>query len=137
MTHYNANMKPNTKYVRINGRLAHQYTTACKPFKNSNGQLYGHWEAGGVAYSDGGGMRYVVYSYGAHWPLYVWDDETQRWYGNSDKNSVTTSRHRTAAHPRLTDADTMHWLPLEAIRLLAREGFKALAAARIQGVTFG
>jgi len=138
MTHYNANMKPNVTYTRINGRLAHQYVSQCKPFKNSNGQLYGHWEAGGVAYSDGGGMRYVVYSYGKHWPLFVWDDETQRWYGNSDKHSVTTSKHRTYAHPRLitNTNDTIHWIPLEAIRLLAREGYGALAAARIQGVTF-
>jgi hypothetical protein len=136
MTHYNANMKPNVTYTRINGRLAHQYVSKCKPFKNSNGQLYGHWEAGGVAYSDGGGMRYVVYSYGKHWPLFVWDDESQCWYGNSDKNSVTTTKHRTYANPSRAVASTIHWLPLEAIRLLAREGYGALAAARMQGVTF-
>lgn len=42
---------------------------------------------------------YVVYSYGYHWPLYVYDFETQKWYGNEDKYSVTTSRHATQTNP--------------------------------------
>lgn len=136
MTHYNANMKPNVTYTRINGRLAHQYVSQCKPFKNSNGQLYGHWEAGGVAYSDGGGMRYVVYSYGKHWPLFIWDDETRCWYGNSAKHSMTTTKHRTYANPSRADASTILWLPLGAMKLLARDGYRALAEAVLQGVKF-
>ena len=42
---------------------------------------------------------YVVYSYGAHWPLYIYDYNTQQWYGNSDKHSVTTSKHYTKLNP--------------------------------------
>ena len=132
MPHYNANMQPGTRYVRVNGRQARLWTTQRVPFKNSNGQLYGHWEGAGVPFSEGSAMRYVVYSYGRHWPLFVWDDATQRWYGNSDRHSVTTTKHRTYAHPDGYSSD-MHWLPLRAMILLAREGYTALAAARLEG----
>lgn len=144
MPHYNSDMRPGIRYTRINGRKASDYVTKRVPFTNSNKQLYGHWEGAGVPYSEGSAMRYVVYSYGDHWPLFVWDDASQRWYGNSDRHSVTTSKHRTYAHPRLATGDTtnsdttnsdntIHWLPLMSIRLLAREGYAALAAARVHG----
>lgn len=136
MAHYNANMKPGTRYVRTTGREASQWVTQRVPFKNSNGQLYGHWEGSGVPYSEGNGMRYVVYSYGTHWPLFVWDDASQRWYGNADKHGPTTTKHRTFAHPECYASD-VKWLPLMAMRLLAREGYQALAAARVHGANLG
>ena len=45
----------------------------------------------------GGGDFYVVYSYGEHWPLFVHKNGT--WYENSEKYSVTTSKHRSQSHP--------------------------------------
>jgi len=45
--------------------------------------------------------RYVVYSYGKHWPLFIWDAQTQRWYANVSKYSVTTSKHRSTTHPHI------------------------------------
>lgn len=42
---------------------------------------------------------YVVYSYGHHWPIFVYDFETQQWFENSDKFSVTTSKHTTMLCP--------------------------------------
>ena len=42
---------------------------------------------------------YVVYSYGTHWPLYIYDYNTQQWYGNSDKCSVATSKHYSRLNP--------------------------------------
>ncbi len=36
---------------------------------------------------------YTVYSYGNHYPMYVWDDLAQQWYGNRDKFSRTTTKH--------------------------------------------
>ena len=41
--------------------------------------------------------KYVVYSYGYHWPLFIY--ERGVWYENIDKHSVTTSKHRTQTHP--------------------------------------
>lgn len=40
---------------------------------------------------------YVVYSYGSHWPLFIYRDGT--WYENGDKYSMTTSHHRGYCHP--------------------------------------
>ena len=115
---------------RINGRLCRGYVQGRKPFRNSNGQLYAEWMAAGVPYADTPvGMRYVVYSYGQHWPLHIWDDASQQWFTNADKHSMTTSRHHSQSHP-LCDTTP---LPLMAMRLLAREGYPALVAARLHG----
>ena len=45
--------------------------------------------------------RYVVYSYGTHWPLFVWQasDGGGAWFENQDRYSPTTSKHRSQAHP--------------------------------------
>lgn len=56
------------------------------------GSLYARWETA----SDGTRM-YAVYSYGEHWPLFVNHDGT--WYENSERYSVTTSKHRSLTHP--------------------------------------
>ena len=42
---------------------------------------------------------YVVFSYGMHWPLFIYSCNDNRWYGNSDKYSVTTSRHYSKLNP--------------------------------------
>lgn len=76
------------KQVRINGRSAREYVRARKPFRNSNNQLYSLWETP---------LLYVVYSYGSHWPLFVWDGF--QWYENEERYSRTTTQHRSNAHP--------------------------------------
>ena len=43
---------------------------------------------------------YTVYSYGDHWPMYVWDDMAQQWYGNATKCwSRTTAKHTNQFNP--------------------------------------
>jgi hypothetical protein len=42
---------------------------------------------------------YVVYSYGEHFPMYVYDYTTREWYANSDKYSPTTSKHQSQCRP--------------------------------------
>ena len=79
-----------TKTPRINGRKCRPFVQDRKAFQNSNGQLYAKWETPDL---------YVVYSYGDHWPLFMWAGRTDTWYQNADKFSPTTSRHRTYAHP--------------------------------------
>lgn len=41
--------------------------------------------------------RYVVYSYGDHWPLFIYEDG--KWYENADKYSRTTSKHHGQLRP--------------------------------------
>ena len=72
-------------------------------FKTNNGTLYG-------VHIDN---KYVVFSYGQHFPLFIYVDG--RWFENSDKYSVTTSKHHSYAHPR---AETTE-LNTAGMRLLA------------------
>jgi hypothetical protein len=61
-------------------------------FKNTNGTLFGRWETPNL---------YVVYSYGEHFPLFLCDGMlNMAWAMNTDKYSVTTSKHFSQAHPR-------------------------------------
>jgi len=94
---------------RINGRKARDYTTDRKDFRNSNGQLYGLTLPSG---------DYVVYSYGQHWPLYLFREG--QWYGNEDRYSSTTSHHRTYAMPRFT-AKPIQWMGKDELQRLIRE----------------
>lgn len=71
---------------RITNRHAGAHAGAHTPFQGSN--LYGEALPGG---------GFVVYSYGPHWPLYVWDG--CQWYENADRYSNSTTRHAAAAHP--------------------------------------
>lgn len=48
---------------------------------------------------DSGETAYVVYSYGAHYPLFIYHYATDTWFENEDRYSVTTSKHRSQAHP--------------------------------------
>lgn len=69
--------------------------------------------------------RYVVYSYGEHWPLFVaeWlDDGPVTWYENIDKYSATTSRHKSQAHPHVNT------MPMDAgaMRIIATFGTAGL-----------
>jgi hypothetical protein len=41
--------------------------------------------------------KYIVYSYGYHFPIYACIGG--KWYKNTDKYSVSTSRHQSQAHP--------------------------------------
>lgn len=79
-----------SKIVKTTNRDCRRYVTNCVAFDNSNGQLYGRRTSTGL---------YIVYSYGPHWPLYIYCPETDQWFENEDRASVTTSHHRTYARP--------------------------------------
>lgn len=86
----------------VTGREARAKVQAAEAFRTSNGQLYGEWVSPNT---------YVVYSYGEHWPLFVWDAATTRWLENEDRLSQTTSKHRSQAHPHVpTELHSRDWL---------------------------
>ena len=61
-----------------------------KEFNGSN--LFARWH----------GKVYVVYSYGEHYPMFLWiapDRADGGWYENSDKYSRSTSKHHSQARP--------------------------------------
>ncbi len=78
------------KLIRTTNRGAGDYVRNGVPFTNSNGQLYGKWVSP---------QLYVVFSYGEHWPLFMFSTDTLRWYANEDKASRTTSCHYSYAFP--------------------------------------
>lgn len=45
---------------------------------------------------------YIVYSYGKHFPIAVYNLDTNTWYINTDKFSVTTSRHQSIVKQAVT-----------------------------------
>ena len=104
-------MKPK----RTTGQGARSYVQAQQPFTNSNDQLYGQWETPQI---------YVVYSYGDHWPLFMWNDVLKLWFENEEKYSATTSKHRSSTHPHTpTEKRTRQWLrkQIQEQRQLTRE----------------
>jgi len=78
------------KQVRTSNSNARFYVKDLIQFKGSN--TFGIWKK---THNDD--MLYVVYSYGYHWPLFIYDN--QKWYENSSYASPTTSKHESQLHP--------------------------------------
>ena len=110
---------------RINGRTARPYVQRKEPFKNNNGQLFAVWV--GLDGIENNNSRYVVYSYGPHWPLFVYVPKADTWFENKEKYGSTTSKHRTFTHPH---CDTVP-LSLENVKLLDRLGYTSMAYERL------
>lgn len=108
-------MSTSKKPPRVANKDARAYVQQRKPFQGSN--TYG------ACIED----RYVVYSFGAHFPLFVYDDG--RWFANSDRYSLTTTKHRGQLHP-LTDCSL---LPLSGMCDLADYGFLGTLTRRLVG----
>jgi hypothetical protein len=89
-----------------------------------------------TVWSEAQGPLYIVYSYGDHFPIYVYDHAAGMWFGNDDKYSPTTSRHQTYARPRLAQpypACTSHtnditWVAAGELRDLVHAGSYAAYA---------
>ena len=107
-------MKP----IRIANRNARLYVETLTPFIGSN--LFAEFRTD----------RYVVYSYGSHFPLFIYSRLTNRWYANSDRYSQTTSKHRSQCYPFNTDKPPMD-IDTTGMQLLASEGFLSLVYHRM------
>jgi hypothetical protein len=103
------------KPVRTTVQRSWQCVSALTPFETSNGNLFGHWRI-----LDTGIRAFVVYSYGEHWPLYIYfaSEKDPGWAGNMLKRSVTTSKHLSCAAPRgdAPHSDTIQWADTNALR---------------------
>ena len=65
---------------------------------------------------------YTVYSYGHHFPMFVYDADANVWVENTDRYSVTTSKQRTQLHPL---CDTIR-RPMDDVLMVIRDGVCAL-----------
>lgn len=86
---------------------------------------YSMWSTWHIESTD---KHYVVYSYGHHFPMYIYDDGTAQWFGNKDKFSRTTSKHQSQARPRDVD---ITWLSIDDMRTLAVVGYTELLRRRL------
>jgi hypothetical protein len=113
--------------MKIANRDARQYVQRQHPFTGNN--LYATFWCANPSSTDPGDNGYAVFSYGAHWPLFVCVNGV--WYENEDRRSRTTSKHRSQTHPHVdTVPASTEWL----IRLI-RKGYTAVARDRvIEGV---
>ena len=78
--------------MRVSNKNAREYVNKKVDFNGSN------------AFGRNHSMKkkkYVVYSYGYHFPIYVF--KRGKWYGNSDKYSVSTSKHQSQLRPHNVD----------------------------------
>ena len=94
---------------RIANRNAREYVQRNEPFQGSN--MFGGFDDD----DQGSNTPYVVYSYGTHFPMFIYLGNT--WYENSDKYSVTTSKQQTQAHPQM---DTIKMTTKEMKELLKK-----------------
>lgn len=73
--------------IKTTNKEAIKYINSQEEFKGSN------------TFSEWVNDNYIIYSYGKHFPIYMYEPRFDRWYGNSDKYSVTTSKHQSQLKP--------------------------------------
>lgn len=103
---------------RVSNNKCRPYVTERKQFQGSN--LYGIYPINDV---------YTVYSYGDHFPLFIYTEG--RWFENSDGYSSSTTRHKSHTRPTATTNTTL--LPTDHMRHLASHGYQSLAKERVMG----
>lgn len=95
------------------------FTSAKREFKANN--IFADWVR------DENGARYIVCSYGQHWPMYIYDSTTDQWYANSSKYSVSTSKHSSQARPNIRAGTTTTTEPAAFIPLHVDDMIKVAA----------
>jgi hypothetical protein len=107
--------------ARVANRHCRKYVQEKEEFLGNN--LFGKWE---------NEHMYVVYSYGNHWPLFVYLAESGTWLENESRTSVTTSKHRVQAHPMTDTVSVSAKDAFEVVRLAGRGYQVARQPAYIQ-----
>ena len=106
---------------RVSNAGSRSYVQDRLAFRNHNDTMWG------VYRTD----RYTVYSYRADWPLFIAVQPIAGgevlWFENSSKYSVTTSRHRSQAHPLCPTT----FLSREDMVTLDRRGYRDFMAVRL------
>ena len=70
---------------------------------------------------------YIVYSYGEHFPMWVYDYGSGNWYGNQDKYSRTTSKHQSITRP----PNIHQWFDTETLKRVINMGLSGVVAHRM------
>tara|TARA_R110002012_G_scaffold44746_1_gene119529 strand:+ start:56 stop:418 length:363 start_codon:yes stop_codon:yes gene_type:complete len=78
--------------MKVANKNASKYVDELKVFEGSN-----TFAENKVSFDDEG--LYVVYSYGYHFPMYIYDRQAGIWVGNEDRYSMSTSKHQSQCRP--------------------------------------
>jgi hypothetical protein len=78
--------------MKVANKNARQYVDELKVFEGSN-----TFAENKVSFDDEN--LYVVYSYGYHFPMYIYDRQAGIWVGSNDSYSVSTSRQQSQCRP--------------------------------------
>lgn len=112
----------NNGLERVNNKDSAFYVRNQYEFQGSN--MYG------INLEGQNHRTYVVYSYGTHFPMFVWDYNTFEWYENTDRFSRTTSKQQNQCRPE-------YGIPLtnkfdtDAMKQIATMGYNGFIAQRL------
>ena len=110
--------------MRVSNSKAREYVNKLEEFQGSN--TMGKW----VSYDEGMTKLYIVYSYGHHFPMYVYDDNEDTWVGNKDRYSQSTSRHQSLLKP---SGGVDIWLDTDELKsLVSNKGIVGLTISKAQ-----
>ena len=98
--------------MRVSNNKARQYVEKLEEFQGSN--TFGKWHSWG----EGARKLFVVYSYGHHFPMYVYDQVSNMWIGNKDKFSQSTTRHQSQLRPSSIGL----WVDTDDMQSVVRDG---------------
>jgi len=103
--------------MRVSNNKARDYVNGFKEFQGSN--TFAKWWHSSEESVDKIELIekiYVVYSYGHHFPMYIYDSEQNKWIGNKDKYSQSTTRHQSQLRPSEVDM----WLNTDEMKDVVR-----------------
>lgn len=104
------------------------------PFQGNN--IFALW-----VHADGSPtLRYAVFSYGDHFPMYVWegmaDGSMGAWFRNTDRWGRTTSKHQGQAYPHRVNVENMTPMDTDSMITIVEYGIAGLAAGK-HGTSWG
>jgi hypothetical protein len=114
------------KLKSVPNNRCREYVQRREPFQGSN--LWGTWHTSTIVESKG--KFYVVYSYGHHFPIYIYDEATEQWFANKDKFSQSTSKHQSQARP-VWEGTELQWLNTGCMVMLSTLGYNEFAKRRV------
>jgi len=113
--------------MRVSNNKARQYVEKLEEFQGSNTK--GIWHSWDNIWEGGPKKLYVVYSYGHHFPMYIYDEEQNKWVGNKDRFSQSTTRHQSQLRPSSIGL----WVDTEEMQSIVREqGLVGLTISKAQ-----
>lgn len=104
----------------ITNNIARSFVQTHEHFTANN--IFAHWDDCRSPEGEFVGRVYIVYSYGLHYPMFIYDPATNQWYENADKYSPTTSKHRSQCRP-VPDAIKLN---TEQMQLVKKHGTAGL-----------